>query len=329
MERLALIGCGRWGRNIARNLTELGVLETVFDPDRQSVALANLGPDVRIAGSLEEALTGCSGVVIATPPSTHAELALAAIDAGAGGVLVEKPLALTYADGLEVVERAAGAGCMLMTGHLLEYHPGVEALSGLIASGELGGLRYLYSNRVNLGTVRTEENILWSFAPHDLGLMASIVGEDAARVSTWGGAYLQDGIADVTVTNIEFAGGVRGHVFVSWLHPFKEQRFVVVGDRRMAVFRDGGEGARLTIFDKGVEVRDGVPVARSESERDVPFAKDEPLRRELEHFLACLRDGSAPRTDGVSGLKVLRLLESGQRSLEAGGEPVSLDEVTA
>lgn len=324
--RVALVGCGHWGRNLARNLLELGVLEAVCDTDpAASTVVSDAG--VRTTADVADIWSDprIDAVVLATPAATHAALGMDAIASGKD-VLVEKPLALAVADGAELVDAAERADRILMVGHILEYHPAVDALRSLVAEDELGEIRYLYSNRVNLGRVRTEENITWSFAPHDLSVMMGLVGRPPVTVASWGGSYLQEGIADVTVTALDFGEGVRGHVFVSWLHPFKEQRLVVVGERRMAVFA-GTDAEPLVLYDKGVEMRDGIPVLRGAPDRTVTLADAEPMRRELEHFLECVVSRQRPRTDGRNGLQVLRALQAAQSSLEGGGLPVRFEEV--
>jgi predicted dehydrogenase len=217
----------------------------------------------------------------------------------------------------------------LMVGHVLEYHPAVVLLRDLVKHGELGVIRYLYSNRLNLGKVRQEENILWSFAPHDLAVISSLVGAEAIEVTATGGSYLQRDIVDVTVTNLLFAGGVRAHIFVSWLHPYKEQRLVVVGDRKMAVFDDTVREGKLKIYDKGIEWRAGLPVPRQTAETTLFFEETEPVRLECDHFLTCVRTGHRPLTDGPSALRVLKLLDASQRSMERNGMPVTLAAETA
>jgi predicted dehydrogenase len=218
-----------------------------------------------------------------------------------------------------------------MVGHLLEYHPAVLRLRQLIESGELGELRYVYSNRLNLGKVRREENILWSFAPHDIALILRLVGAPPSRVSATGGAYLQSHIADVTVTNLEFPTGVRGHIFVSWLHPYKEQRLVVVGSKKMAVFDDVKRADKLVVYDQGVEFVNGEPVTRKSegvAEALDPGESGEPLRRQCLQFLKSIETGENPLTDGESGLQVLRVLAAAEQSLAESGMPVGLDRKT-
>jgi predicted dehydrogenase len=321
---ISVIGAGYWGINHVRNLHELGALRSVCDTSEGTLEkLRARFPDVRIETNLNRVLADSTvnGVVIATPAETHNHLASAAIEAGKD-VLVEKPLTLDVAEGELLVAEAQARGRILMVGHLLEYHPAVLRLRELISSGDLGELRYVYSNRLNLGKVRREENILWSFAPHDIAIMLRLVGAMPREVSATGGAYLREKIADVTVTSLEFESGVRGHIFVSWLHPYKEQRLVVVGSRRMAVFDDVRSSGKLMIYDQGVEFVNGEAIARKNDGVAEPLADAEPLRRQSEAFLQCIRTRSKPLTDGESGLRVLRVLDAAERSLAEGGLPM-------
>jgi predicted dehydrogenase len=266
--------------------------------------------------------------VIATPAAAHYSHAREALLKGKD-VFVEKPLSLRYAEGQELVALAESKGLILMVGHILQYHPAVKLLEGIVQRGELGRLWYLYSNRLNLGKVRQEENILWSFAPHDISIIESLVGREPTAVSAHGGSYLQSGIADVTVTTLLFEDGIKAHIFVSWLHPYKEQKLVIIGEHKMAVFDDTAREGKLRIYDKGIEWKSGLPVPRQTAETTLFFEESEPLRIECEHFLNCIRDRSRPLTDGDSALKVLKVLEASHLSLERRGEPVMLDEIEA
>jgi predicted dehydrogenase len=318
---VAVAGCGHWGKNLVRNFSQLGALTLVCDPAGSGRQRAReIAPSVEISDKFEAALA-CPSVVIATPAETHHELARRALIAGCD-VFVEKPLALTSEQGAELVRLADEHRRILMVGHVLEHHPAVVRLLELVEGGELGPLHYVYSHRLSLGKVRREENILWSFAPHDIGVILRLTGRLPARVCATGGTYLQPRIADVTVTSLQFAGGVQAHIHVSWLHPFKEQRLVVIGARKMASFDDIGK--RLVLYDQRVEVRDGQPVPIRHQGASVPFSADEPLRRECEAFLEAIRSRRSPITDGRSGLRVLRVLEAAQHSLAKGGAPVDL-----
>ena len=305
---VAVVGCGFWGRNLVRNFSELGSLAWICDEDADSLAEQTaLHPDAKPSADFTEVLASDVGVVVlATPAATHYEMATSALAAGKD-VYVEKPMALRYRDGLQLVEAAEAAGRILMVGHVLEYHPAFEKLKAMVSNGDLGELRYVYSNRLDLGRVRREENILWSFAPHDISAITTLLSREPETVATSGGSFLQEGIADVTLTSMSFSGGVRAHVFVSWLHPFKEQRLVAVGAKRMAVFSDTEPFEKLKVYD--IDWSDDEPTQLSEAV--VEISSEEPLRRECEHLLACVRDRARPRTDGQNGLTVLRVLLSG------------------
>jgi predicted dehydrogenase len=329
--RLAVIGCGYWGKNLVRNFAQLGTLASICDANGAALEVqTTLCPTARLTPRYDDVLADpdIDAVVIATPAAQHFDHARAAILAGKA-VFVEKPLALRLEEGRELVRLADARSVVLMVGHVLEYHPAVVLLKELVGRGELGELRYLYSNRLNLGKVRQEENILWSFAPHDIAVISSLAAAEPIAVTATGGSYIQQGIVDVTVTDLLFPGGVRAHIFVSWLHPYKEQKLVVVGDRKMAVFDDTAREGKLKIYDKGIEWRAGLPVPRQTAETTLFFDEAEPLRRECEHFLACVRTSRRPLTDGHSALRVLKVLDASQRSLEQHGTPVALEAESA
>ena len=326
---VAVVGCGYWGKNLVRNFAHLRVLRWICDTNEASLRTqAHLYPDLRLTTRFEDVLSdgNVQAVVIATPAALHYSQAKEAILTGKD-VFVEKPLALRYHEGQALVELAKDHGAILMVGHILEYHPAVMLLKDIVRRGELGQVWYIYSNRLNLGKVRQEENILWSFAPHDISVISNLVGAEPTVVSASGGTYLQSGIVDVTVTNLLFDDGIRAHIFVSWLHPYKEQKLVVIGDRKMAVFDDTAREGKLKIYDKGIEWRAGLPIPRQTAETTLFFEETEPMRLECEHFLACIRERKRPLTDGESALKVLKVLEASQMSLERGGVPVPLAEV--
>lgn len=315
--KVGLVGLGYWGRNILRNLHELGVLKTACEADETRIADQKAGfPKVHYTKSYEEMLRDreIRAVVIATPAATHSWLALQALRAGKD-VFVEKPLALSVREGEEVVRYAEKKKRTVMVGHVLQYHPAVIRLKGLIDEGTLGKIQYVYSNRLNIGTLRTEENILWSFAPHDISVMLMLIGEEPVKVRAFGGDYLTEGLYDTTLTTLEFKNGVKGHIFVSWLHPFKEQKLIVVGSGGMAVFDDLSR-EKLFLYPHSIEWKEGkIPVAQKADCRVIPVEKREPLREELLHFLECVRQRSAPKTDGREGLRVLRILEATEKGL--------------
>lgn len=328
---IAVIGCGYWGKNLVRNFDQLGALRCICDASESSLqAQGRHYPEVLLSTSFDSVLEDerIKALVIATPAVMHYEQVKRAIRAGKD-VFVEKPLAVKYWQGRELVELAEARHAILMVGHILEYHPAVRMLKDLIRRGDLGRIHYVYSNRLNLGKVRQEENILWSFAPHDISVICSLIGDIPESVNASGGTYLQTGITDVTVSNLRFAEGTQAHLFVSWLHPHKEQRLVVIGDRKMAVFDDTAREGKLKIYDKGIEWRAGLPVPRQTSEMTLFHEETEPLRLECQHFLDCINDRSQPLTDGRSALRVLQVLEASQRSLERSGMPVTLAEIVA
>ena len=321
--KVAVVGCGSWGKNLVRNFYNLGALAMVCDMTQGGRSTAReLAPQAEVVSSLAAALHApVAGLVIATPAETHYGLVKQALEAGKD-VFVEKPLALTYEQGARLIHLAETYERILMVGHVLEYHPAVLRLYTLVQQGVLGKVHYIYSNRVSLGKVRQEENILWSFAPHDVAVILRLMGSLPFQVAAYGGSYVQPNIADVTVTHLLFDNGVRAHIHVSWLHPFKEQRLVVVGSQQMASFDDVAK--RLVLYDQRVELNAGEPVPIQGPGEEVCFASDEPLRLECQAFLEALYTRCPPVTDGLSGLRVLKVLQAAQRSLVMNGEPVQL-----
>jgi predicted dehydrogenase len=292
------------------------------DPGR---ALArDLAPSAEIVSDFDAVLeSDVTGVVIATPAETHFDLARRALEAGKD-VFVEKPLALHLAQGRALQEMASCRQRILMVGHVLEYHPGVQLLTALVREGALGKVQYVYSNRLSLGKIRREENILWSFAPHDVAVILRLYDALPLQVTATGGAYLQANVADVTVSNLLFDNGRRAHIFVSWLHPFKEQRLVVIGNRKMAMFDDVSK--KLTIYDQHVDIdfAGGAPIPIKGEGLDLDYAPTEPLRAECEAFLVAMSTRVDPLTDARSGVRVLSVLEASQRSLMMNGEAVTV-----
>jgi len=322
--RVAVVGGGYWGKNLVRNIAALGALECVCDADPDTLAAFTDKYRVRGTTSFAQVLSDPSiaAVMLATPAEQHFRMAHEALAAGKH-TFVEKPLALRAAEAEALKQQADAVGRVLMVGHLLQYHPAVMRLKELIDSGELGQIRYVYSNRLNLGRFRTEENILWSFAPHDVAVILGLLGEEPVRAAAHGGNYLHADIADVTVSTLEFASGVKAHIFVSWLHPFKEQKLVVVGTKQMAVFDDMAED-KLVLFPHRIEWVNRQPVPEAAARVPVALQPAEPLAEECKHFLACIAEGRRPRTDGAEGAQVIRVLEACETSLAQQGRPVQL-----
>jgi UDP-2-acetamido-3-amino-2,3-dideoxy-glucuronate N-acetyltransferase len=325
-KNIAVIGCGYWGKNLIRNFHELGSLYGICDSDSSALdSFSEKYPDLRYFSDSEDVFQDADvkGVAIATPAATHYVLARQAVFANKD-VFVEKPIALTYKEGLELVELAESRKKILQVGHILEYHPAVAKLKELVNKGELGKIQYIYSNRLNLGKFRTEENILWSFAPHDIAIILSLLGELPESVSAHGGEFLNSNITDVTVTNLSMPGGVKAHIFVSWLHPFKEQKLVVIGNKKMAVFNDTAPSDKLVVYDHEIKWIDRLPVPEKHEAKSIPFDPVEPLKAECKDFISSMETRKNPLTDGQSGLRVLRVLEACQDSLKNNGKLVSL-----
>jgi UDP-2-acetamido-3-amino-2,3-dideoxy-glucuronate N-acetyltransferase len=322
--RIAVIGSGYWGKNLVRNFYDLGALACVCDTNDAVLAGVREKYRVQTCNSLDSVISDphIEGVVIATPAVLHFQLARRCLLAGKD-VYAEKPLALHADEGAELVDIAKKRQRMLMVGHILEYHPAILELQKLIRTGELGNIQYIYSSRLNLGKLRTEESILWSFAPHDISAILFLLGESPVRVATQGGSYLNHNV-DTTLTTCEFPSGVKAHIFVSWLHPFKEQKLAIVGGRKMAVFDDVEQERKLVLYSHRIEWVDRVPVAAKDTGQVVELPKQEPLRVECEHFLQSIRTREQPRTNGESALRVLRVLEGCETSLREKGLPVEV-----
>ncbi len=328
---VAIIGGGYWGKNLVRNFFNLNSLKLVCDKNETILSdYKEQYKDLKTCLALTEVLSSddIQGVVIATPAETHFNIARESLLAGKH-VYVEKPLVLREEEGQELIELAHKRHRVLMVGHLLQYHPVFIRLKELARSGELGRINYIYSHRLNLGKIRREENILWSFAPHDISMILTLAGEEPESLITTGGNYLHQKIADVTTTHMNFLSGLQAHIFVSWLHPFKEQKLVVVGERKMAVFDDTNPWEdKLLLYPHQINWKNNLPVpTKAEAER-VDIAQEEPLRQECRHFLDSIKNGTAPITDGHEGLRVLKILNASQASLNDNGRIIKLGSYT-
>ncbi len=328
--RVGVVGCGYWGRNLVRNFHELGSLAAICDSDPQR--LNDLKEKYSVPGylGLEDmlALPELQAVVIAAPAAQHYAIAKKALLAGKD-VFVEKPLALRIQDGEELVELAKKHSRILMVGHLLHYHPAITELKRLVQCGELGRVEYISSSRLNLGKLRTEEDILWSFAPHDISAILHLLSESPVRVAAQGANYLNRQISDVTLTVLSFASGAKAHIYVSWLHPFKEQKLIIVGSQKMAVFDDTQAETKLVLYPHRIDWVDRVPIARRAEGEIVEIRKDEPLRLECTHFLECVTERRTPQTDGENGVAVLRVLHAAGQSIAENGQPIVMGQKLA
>lgn len=328
---VATVGYGHWGKNLARVFHELDVLKTICDASEDSLGEARrLYPDCLLTPSFKSVLEDpeIRAVVLATPAELHGKLAKQVLEAGKD-LFVEKPLTLDLAEGEALAKLAEEKKRILMVGHLLWYHPAILKLKELVSNGHLGNIQYVYSNRLNLGKIRREENIFWSFAPHDISVILGLVGEMPSEIVAQGGNYLNPEIADVTMSCLSFPSGVKAHIFVSWLHPFKEQKLVVVGDRKMAVFDDLQPKDKLALYAHTIEWKKNLPIPTRAPAEIVPLDDHEPLRQECKHFLDCIRMRKTPRTDAQEGLRVLRVLQQGQKALEKGSPMTHSADFTA
>ena len=328
--KIAVIGAGSWGKNLIRNFDALGCLHTICDVREDCLAAyKDKYPESKRERDYACVLNdnAVDAVVIATPAATHYDLAKQALLAHKH-VYVEKPLALEINEAQDLVKRARDKQRVLMVGHILRYHPAITKLKQVITNGELGNIKYVYSRRLNIGRIRTEENILWSFAPHDISVIMFLLNEKPDAVYATGGGYVKNDIADVTLTVLDFPSGVKSHIFVSWLHPFKEQMLVVVGGKKMAVFDDLTD-EKLFLYPHTIEWQNRIPVACKADAEVVPIETSEPLKAECQHFIECIMNGQTPITDGQEGLDVLRVLHAAQNSLNNGNNTVLLDVVKA
>lgn len=318
MSKVAVIGTGYWGQNLVRNYHELGALKTVCDINTDALsAIQKRFPGVGVTSRYGDVLgdADVQAVVIALPAAMHFDFAEKALQAGKD-VYVEKPLSLRLDHAEILISLAERKGRILMVGHLLHYHPAFRKLKEMVHSGELGKLQYIYSNRLSLGKIRREENSLWSFAPHDISMILSLCNEMPDEVSAFGANYLHKGIADVTTTHMSFPSGIHSHIFVSWMHPFKEHKLIVIADRKMAVFEDTLPWERkLAVYPHSIKWEMGMPIPEKSEVEYIPLDQAEPLAAECRHFLECVETRTSPMTDGVEGFRVLKVLDQAQKAL--------------
>lgn len=325
--RIAVMGCGHWGKNLVRNFAELGYLAAVVDPNSDLACKFADEYSVK-AMSADEAIASddIDAIVIAAPAEMHAEIAINALNAGKH-VYCEKPLALEEDDANAMIAAAKENKRSLMVGHLLQYHPVFASLRERVQNGDLGRLQYIYSNRMSLGKIRREENVFWSFAPHDLSMVLSLAGEEPERVQATGHNVLHEELYDMAHANIHFKSGLYAHVFTSWLNPFKEQKLVVAGEKGMFVFDDTEVWEnKLMFYGHTIEWTNQIPTPNKADGVPVPVEQSEPLKSECQHFADSVKNGTAPLTDGEEGLRVLKVLDAAQMSMEADGYDVYLDE---
>ena len=334
MIRIGQIGVGYWGKNLLRNFGGVTDCNVVCCCDLNLSVLESVKenyPGVRTTQDPQSVIgdESLDAVVIATPAPTHYELARGALYAGKD-VFVEKPFVLDVREGEELVGIAKQKGKVLMVGHLMEYHPSLLRLKEYVQNNELGDVHYIYSARVNLGRVRREENALWSFAPHDISMVTFLLEEEPILVNAVGQGYLQDGVEDVVFVTMHFKDKVMAHVHVSWLDPHRIRKLTIVGSKKMAVFDDMNAPETIRIYDRGVDQNleyksYGEALRIRVGDIVIPSVKvSEPLGEECRHFIDCVKERRTPRSDGIDGLRVLRILNAAQRSMKGKGVPIPL-----
>jgi len=330
---LGMVGLGYWGPNLLRNFTQLDGCKVKTCCDLDEIALKRLKlqyPDINTTDNYTSLLDDpeIHAVVLAVSAVKHYELAKLAI-LNNKHVFVEKPLTLNVCHAEELIQLAQQNNVKLMVGHLMEYHPAIEKLKQMIQNQELGDIYYLYSQRVNLGRIRKDENALWSLAPHDISIIMYLLESEPINASAKGQSYLQEGIEDVVFLNMEFPNKIMANVQLSWLDPHKIRKTTIVGSKKMVVFDDTDQSEMIRIYDKGVSNPSYDSFGESLSLRfgdlTIPYVKMvEPLRLECQHFIDCITNDKQPRSDGMDGLKVVRVLQAAQKSLDKGGIPIPI-----
>jgi len=316
---IAVIGCGKWGMNHVKTAYKLfgNGLKYCSDSDPNlEERVKSVSAEIAFTTDIKDIISDpdINAVIVSTPAESHFEITKELLDSGKN-VLVEKPITLNSDEAKVLNDLALKKGLILMVGHLLLYHPAILKLKEYLEVGKLGKLQYIYSNRLNLGNIRKEENILWSFAPHDISVIQFLTGCVPDNVSATGAIFVQDGIQDTTLTYLNFKGNVHAHIYVSWLHPFKEQRLVVIGDKAMMVFEDTLSENKLQFFRKGFEIIDGLPVKKDAEFENIEFDKTQPLEIEQKHFADCVLKSKTPRSDGMNAIEVLETLERAQKDM--------------
>ena len=317
---LAIIGAGRWGKNHVKTANGLLNPEQITVCDFSETAkevVAGINSKINFTTNFDSVINSkeINAVIIATPAETHFEIAKKALESGKN-VLVEKPITLDPSEASELLSLSLSLNLKLMVGHVLLFHPAVLRIKSGVENGDIGTLQYIYSNRLNLGAIRSEENALWSFAPHDISVIQFLVGDNPTDIAANGGDYVQKGIEDTTMTFLTYPNNVKAHIFVSWLHPFKEQRMVIIGDEGMYVFEDSLKTEKLKFFPKGFKEVDGVIEKFDADYEVIEFENKMPLAEEQKHFYESIENNTTPRTDGKHALEVLEILDKATKEIK-------------
>ena len=330
MIKLSVIGAGYWGPNLIRNFYELGVLNVICDKDEEKLAkISGKYPAVPSTTDVDDAIQKSDAVVIATGASSHYELAKKALLAGKS-VFVEKPFTLHTQEGEELLNLSREKSIILMVGHLLLYHPGLNKIRDYVVKGTLGEIYYIYSQRLNLGKIKRDENALWSFGPHDISVVLYLLNKMPTKVTATASSYLQPGVPDVVFLTLHFSDKVLANIHLSWLDPHKIRKITIVGDKKMVVFDDMQPTEKIRLYDKGVDYKPsfkayGEDLVIRIGDIIIPdISSKEPLKLECQHFLECVEKHITPLSDGANGVQVVRVLEAAQKSLEQGGIPVQI-----
>ena len=315
-KKICVIGAGHWGKNHITTLHDIGCLAGIAERNEDVLLeFSKNYPGVRTFTRYKEAIIeDFDGFTVATPAKTHFSIARQIIE-NKKHVLVEKPIALSVGEAKKLKELAEHNRVILMVGHVMLFHPAIQKIKELIQGGKIGKLQYIYSNRLNLGAVRTEENILWSFAPHDISVFQYLIGSKPQEIFSEGGAFLQPGIHDSTLTILKYPDNIVGHIFVSWLHPFKEQRLVVIGSGGMLSFEDSSQDKQVLFYEKGIDWIQGKPIKREGATEIIPYDKAQPLTEELNYFVNSLDSGHVEIADGQNAVEVLEILEEATNKL--------------
>jgi len=318
MKKICVIGTGNWGMNHVRTLADLNALGGIVETDASKRdEIENTFPGVKVFDSVSKALQhGFDGFTVATPPESHYEIGKLILESGFP-VLIEKPMTLDVEESRELVELADRKGLPLMVGHVLLFHPAIRKIKSMIEKGKIGKLQYIYSNRLNLGRVRTEENVFWSFAPHDISIFQYFVEKVPMDIYAKGSSFISENISDTTIMMLQYPDNITGHIYVSWLHPFKEHRLVVIGSEGMITFVDSEEGKPLKYHNKSVKLENGKPHYSDGNEENIPYEKTMPLTNELSYFIECATGKIPEISDGNNGVEVLEILQKASKQIEA------------
>ena len=315
-KKICVVGAGKWGMNHIRTLHQMNCLSAVVESNEDIVEkLKNTYPEISIFSSIDETYSfKFSGYTLATPASTHYKIAKNIIDNGFS-VLIEKPMTLNVSDAKDLIDSAQKNKVNIMVGHVLLFHPAIQKIKELIDSGKIGNLQYIYSNRLNLGQVRTEEDVFWSFAPHDISILQFLTDSFPLDINTMGGAFLQDDIHDSTITFLSYPNNIKAHIYLSWLHPFKEHRIVIIGSEGMITFEDSLENKPLKFYDKKFILNKNNFEKIDGSIEDINYKQSPPLEEELKYFVKNLDKDRIEISNGENGLEVIQILESSSKQL--------------